>query len=130
MRHSEKTGWPELWGWGPTHVVIARETSKSGRWLCAGWRTLAAALLWNLRNWRRRVCRRRNPGIATRNRDGGCAAGLGCAVRDSRRLVEAELRNCLVPTDRSAIRDVARRRVGADGNRALPSVLTRPAVHD
>jgi hypothetical protein len=96
-------------------VVIAREASECRRWLCAGRRTLAAALLWDLRNRRRGVCRRSNSGVSARNRDRHCAARLGCAVGDSRRLVEAELDICLT-ADRTAVRDMTRGRVRADGD--------------
>lgn len=53
------------------------------------------------------MCRRSDSGIAPRNRDRHCATGLRCAVRDRRRLIEAELRNRLVAADGSSIRNVA-----------------------
>lgn len=111
---------------GKSYIVVTGEATERHRSRDVGGSPLATALLGHLRNRRGRGGGRRDSGVTARNRDGDGASSVGSAVGDSRRLFEAEL-DGLGATDRTAVGVVAGRS-GADGDGALPRVVSRGSV--
>jgi len=111
------------------HVTIGIVGEASKGWRRHSVRRLSlslstTALHGNLRDRRRRVCRRRDSAAASRDGDRHCTS-LRDAVADGRRLLETELGDGLA---RATVGD--RGAVGGDGNRALARVVGRSSVGD